>query len=71
MEGRQPKNSRAKLDANNRYAAKTYKKFTVNFKLAEFEELERYLQKKNIQSKNAFIIEAVKEKIERDNNINT
>lgn len=62
----QRKSSQARIDANKRYNQKTYRRTTVSMKPDEMEKLMNYCIEHNI-SKNAFILSAIKEKLERDN----
>ena len=59
------KNSDARIAANNRYNAKTYKQFNVKLKHDEMEQLENHCKKFGY-TKNGFAIQAIKEKMERD-----
>lgn len=43
-----PKATAAKIRANNKYNAKTYKAFTVNAKIAEYEKISEYCEKNDI-----------------------
>ena len=60
-----PKSSDAKIRANRKYTEKNYKKVSTYFSISDMEVINRYCQKFNF-SKNGLIVQAVKEKIERD-----
>ena len=57
------KNSAAKIAANNRYTEKTYDRFTFRCRK---EEAERIRAAVGDRSMNGFILEAIREKIERE-----
>ena len=56
----------AQKRADKKYKEKTYKTFTVNAKIAEYEKIEKYCNDNNI-SKNKFLLSAAAYII--DNNI--
>ena len=60
------KSSEARIRANKKYNAKTYKPFTINAKIAEYEKISEYCQKNNI-SKAQLLLRAANYCI--DNNI--
>ena len=60
------KNTAARIRANNKYNAKTYKSFTVNAKIPEYEIIDNYCNDHNI-SKAQLLIKAALYCI--DNNI--
>lgn len=43
-----PKATEARIRANNKYKAKTYKTFTVNAKIADYEKITDYCNNKGI-----------------------
>lgn len=55
------KNSQSKIDANMRYAAKTYKRIPLDIKKGAADTLKDYCSSINI-GLNTFIKEAIKEK---------
>ncbi|MDE7293729.1 MAG: hypothetical protein K2N72_04815 [Oscillospiraceae bacterium] len=61
-----PKATEAKIRANNKYNAKTYKAFTVNAKIAEYQKITDYCNKTGI-SKAQLLLRAAEYVI--DNNI--
>lgn len=62
---KQHKNSAARIKANAKYNAKTYKPFTVNAKIAEYEIIEAYCKAAGI-SKNKLVISAALYCIDHD-----
>ena len=52
-----PKASQARIKANNKYNAKTYKTFTVNAKIADYEKIELYCNNNNM-SKAGLLLKA-------------
>ena len=52
-----PKASQARIKANNKYNAKTYKTFTVNAKIADYEKIELYCNTNNM-SKAGLLLKA-------------
>jgi len=48
MESKQRKSSAARIKANNKYNAKTYKTFTVNAKISDYEIIDNYCKANNI-----------------------
>jgi hypothetical protein len=59
------KSSDAKIKANRKYTEKTYKKVSTYFTINDMIAINEYCSKFNY-SKNGLIVQAVKEKIERD-----
>lgn len=59
------KNSPAKIRANNKYIKKAYKKLTVRLKHIQMELLDKHCEKYGY-SKNGFAVQAIEEKIKRD-----
>ena len=53
-------------DSKNRYDEKNIKRYTVGMPIGVYEEMERAFTKLNI-NRNAYTIQAIKEKLERDN----
>lgn len=45
MDKIQGKNTKARINANNRYNAKTYHPFTVNAKISEYEVIDSYCKR--------------------------
>ncbi len=60
-----PKSSDAKIRASRKYTEKTYKKVSTYFINSDMLAINEYCKKFNY-SKNGLIVQAVKEKIERD-----
>ena len=60
---RENKNSKSKISANNRYVEKAYDKFTFRLPKGNREKLKEIADKKHGGSINAFLTEAVNEKI--------
>ena len=54
------KTSDAKIRANKKYAAKTYKRFAVNTRLEFVKEIEEYKKKNNILSDSGIFNAAMK-----------
>lgn len=48
MDNTAKKNTAARIRANNKYNAKTYKSFTVNAKIADYETINDYCNKTGI-----------------------
>lgn len=59
------KSSDARIRASRKYTEKNYKKVSTYFSISDMEVINGYCQKFNF-SKNGLIVQAVKEKIERD-----
>ena len=59
------KNTEARIRANNRYKAKTYKTFTVNAKISDYDVIQAYCDARGI-SKAKFLISAAKYAIDND-----
>jgi predicted HicB family RNase H-like nuclease len=59
------KNSAAKIAANNRYDRKTYDRFNFRVRKEEAEQIKAAAAAAGV-SVNSFILEAVREKIERE-----
>ena len=59
------KNTEARIRANNRYNAKTYKTFTVNAKISDYDVIQAYCDARGI-SKAKFLISAAKYAIDND-----
>lgn len=59
------KTSDARLRANAKYNAKTYKTFTVNAKIADYDVIQAYCDARGI-SKAKFLIAAAKYAIDND-----
>ena len=55
MENKTKKNSDARIKANNKYNAKTYKKLQVSAKIADYETIDNYCKINNISKAN-FVI---------------
>ena len=66
MENYMRKRTEAQIQAEKRYKAKTYKTFTVNAKIADYEKIEKYCNANNI-SKAQLLLRAAMYVI--DNNI--
>jgi len=60
-----PKATAAKIRANNKYNAKTYKAFTVNAKIAEYEKISEYCEKNDI-SKACTVVNSIFAEIYKD-----
>ena len=60
MEAKQNKNSAAKIKANNKYTKDHYKRYAVYLPIEEAQQMEIV---KGSSSANAFIVEAIREKI--------
>lgn len=65
MEETKKKNSEARIRANNKYNKKNYSRTPVSLKHKEMYILNSHCQEFGY-SKNGFIVQAIKEKIERD-----
>lgn len=59
------KNSQSKIDANMRYAAKTYKRIPLDIKKESAENLKNYCSNINV-GVNTYIKQAIKEKYFND-----
>ena len=59
------KNTEARIRANNKYNAKTYKTFTVNAKISDYDVIQAYCDARGI-SKAKFLIAAAKYAIDND-----
>lgn len=59
------KTSAARLRANKKYNAKTYKTFTVNAKISDYDVIQAYCDARGI-SKAKFLISAAKYAIDND-----
>ncbi len=59
------KNSSAKIAANNRYTAKAYDRINLAVPKGRKEIIQKYADSAN-QSLNAYIIQAINEKMERE-----
>lgn len=59
------KNTEARIRANNKYNAKTYKTFTVNAKISDYDLIQAYCDGREV-SKAKFLIAAAKYVIEND-----
>ena len=59
------KNTEARIRANNKYNAKTYKTFTVNAKISDYDVIQAYCDARGI-SKAKFLISAAKYAIDND-----
>ncbi len=57
--------SEAKKKANNKWISENYKRMNIALPKNEYNEIDEYCKKRKI-SKNGFLREAAKEKMERD-----
>lgn len=58
------KSSDARIRANAKYNAKTYKRLTLSIKLNEFEKIQAEVQKQGV-SMNSFILECIRDRINK------
>lgn len=59
--------TKKQLEYNKRYDAKNMKSYTVKMKIELYNEMKNHIDKLDT-NQNAFTIQAVKEKLERDSN---
>lgn len=57
------KNSDARIKANNKYNAKTYKKISLNVRISDYEKIKNYIDAMGI-SANSYIIELIKKDLQ-------
>ena len=58
------KSSAARIRANAKYNAKTYKRLTLSIRLNEFEKIQAEVQKQGV-SMNSFILECIRDRIDK------
>ena len=58
------KASAARIKANAKYNAKTYKRVTLSIRLNEFEKIQAEVQKQGV-SMNSFILECIRDRIDK------